>query len=376
MQTSLQAEVLLCPNCKEEVPKTLYCLNCGYPLYKIELDQPGLDEPEAAVVEAVTDRDEVETGEKMEEDEEVTITVDETPEIMEEEEFEIPPEPEVLPEIETTETVEVVEDEVLIEEEPSLEIEIEPVEEVTEEVVLEEEAVEIVETVEIETTSVEEVGSLEAETVEAIEELEMVEEITVEEEPTVDIVVESEPIHEPDPIIKEVMENFAKNISMKIKLVNLLKEDGVKTEIFNKLFESYIARGELLMNSRSETLERVRYDLESMEKALNEAKVGLEELEIRKAINDISEEEYAAKSPGYEWDIKQYKDEVGRKKAEIIYLEDITRVMTLDEITELIKTGEGCYEALDGISESKIDTEMVARVKVALEEALSCLRAS
>ena len=27
-----------CPNCKEEVPNTLYCLNCGFPLHKTKED--------------------------------------------------------------------------------------------------------------------------------------------------------------------------------------------------------------------------------------------------------------------------------------------------------------------------------------------------
>ena len=56
MQTGLQAEALLCPNCKEEVPKTLYCLNCGYPLYKIEVESEPMVEEDApepvAIVEA------------------------------------------------------------------------------------------------------------------------------------------------------------------------------------------------------------------------------------------------------------------------------------------------------------------------------------
>jgi len=34
MQEDIQEEVVHCPNCREEVPKTLYCLNCGHPLYK------------------------------------------------------------------------------------------------------------------------------------------------------------------------------------------------------------------------------------------------------------------------------------------------------------------------------------------------------
>jgi hypothetical protein len=168
------------------------------------------------------------------------------------------------------------------------------------------------------------------------------------------------------------MGNLAKNISMKIKLVDLLRTGGVKSEIFGKLFDSYMARGELLMNSRSEMLERVMYDLGSMEGALHEAKEGLEELDIRRAIEDVSEEEYAAKAPGFKWDIGQYKDEVGKKQAEIYYLEDIKRVMSSDEIGELVELGEGCFETLDELAE--IDGHTTARIRVSLEEALACIR--
>ncbi len=121
--------------------------------------------------------------------------------------------------------------------------------------------------------------------------------------------------------------------------------------------------------------ERVRYDLGSMEKALNEAKVKLEELEIRRSISDVSEQEYAAKSPGYEWDINNYEDEVRRKKAEIAYLGDINRILSREEIMELLETGEGCYGIVDDFGESeKISSEMVDRIKISLEEALKCLR--
>jgi hypothetical protein len=30
------SENVECPNCKEKVPKTLYCLSCGYPIYKMD----------------------------------------------------------------------------------------------------------------------------------------------------------------------------------------------------------------------------------------------------------------------------------------------------------------------------------------------------
>ena len=44
MQVDESPEVVNCPNCNEGVPKTLYCLNCGYPLYKTE--QGKEDDPE------------------------------------------------------------------------------------------------------------------------------------------------------------------------------------------------------------------------------------------------------------------------------------------------------------------------------------------
>ncbi|MFA9495978.1 MAG: hypothetical protein ACERKS_08675 [Candidatus Bathyarchaeota archaeon] len=46
---STKSEIIHCPNCKEDVPKTLYCLNCGYPLYKLEQEKKNED-PEAELV--------------------------------------------------------------------------------------------------------------------------------------------------------------------------------------------------------------------------------------------------------------------------------------------------------------------------------------
>ena len=417
MQTGLQAEALLCPNCKEEVPKTLYCLNCGYPLYKIEVEsEPAVEEdaPEpVAVVEAEAVEEEV-----VEVTPEPQIILE--PEVAQEENVEIAPEPmapmvveeeivlepiavieaepveedvvvlvDSVEEIETPveEIVAIPEaDEPVVEEIINFEPVIEPIADVTAEV---EDAVEIVAAPEVFEPVVEEIIDFEPEVepvadlnaeaeapVEAIVVVEEPEAVEVEEvfEPVVEVEPEvvAVPEYEPDPVVREVMGNLAKNISMKIRLVDLLRTGGVKSEIFSKLFDSYMARGELLMNSRSEMLERVRYDLGSMEGALHEAKEGLEELDIRRAIDDVSEEEYAAKAPGFQWDIGQYKDEVGKKQADIYYLEDIKRVMTSGEIGELVGIGENCFEALDELAE--IDGHTTARIRVSLEEALACIR--
>jgi len=333
-------------------------------LYKIEVESaPAVEEdaPEPVAVEAEVVEEEV-----VEVAPEPQVTIE--PEVVQEEIVEIMPEPPAP--IMEEEVVEIA-PEPIVEAEPVEEdvfVHVDSVEEIeapVEEIVAEPEVIEPV---------VEEVIEFEPVVeaiVEVIPEAPVEEEIVIAEEPeAVEIeevwepVVEAEPEvvavpeYEPDPVIKEVMGNLAKNISMKIKLVDLLRSGGVKSEI--------------LMNSRSEMLERVRYDLGSMEGALYEAKEGLEELDIRRAIEDVSEEEYAAKAPGFQWDIGQYKDEVGKKQAEIYYLEDIKRVMSTGEIVELVELGEGSSEALDELAE--IDGHTTARIRVSLEEALACIR--
>jgi len=364
----LQTEVILCPNCREEVPKTLYCLNCGYPLYKEELTKSEPEEKEDVVVEVAPEPFAIEPlleaaaeGASIEEDEPGV-----TPAVTEDVYVEAAPEFEPAFEaVEQIETVDVPQFEVVEEcGEPPAE----------EETPAEGEVVEAFDVVEI----VEEIESLEPEgpdVVEVVEKVAVVSEDVAEE--AVVEVVEPAAVFEPDPVIREVMENFAKNISMKIRLVSLLQDGEVKVETFERLFDSYVARGELLMNSRNETLERVRFDQDSREKALNEARIGLEELGIRKAIGDVSEEEYSAKSPGFEWDIGQYKDDVARKKAEIAYLGDLAHVMSAEEIDELRVQGEKSYETIDGLADSGVvGAETASRIKVTLEEALSCLKSS
>ena len=384
MQTGLQAESLLCPNCKEEVPKTLYCLNCGYPLYKIEVENEPVVEEDAPEPVAIVEAEAVE--------EEVAPEPHIEPEMVQEEIVEITPEllaPIVVEET-VLESIDVIETEPVEEDVVVLVDSVEEIEAPVEEVVAEPEIVEpvveeiidfepVIEPVADVNAEAEDEGEIEAPVEEAIEVAEEPEAVEVEEalEPVVEVEPEvvAVPEYEPDPVINEVMGNLAKNISMKIKLVDLLRTGGVKSEIFRKLFDSYLTRGELLMNSRSDMLERVRYDLGSMEGALHEAREGLEELEIRRTIADVSEDEYAAKAPGFQWDIGQYKDEVGKKQADIYYLEDITRVMSSEEIGELVGIGEGCFEVLDELTESEgIEGDTAAKIRVSLEEALACIR--
>jgi uncharacterized protein (DUF1778 family) len=388
MQTELKPEVVLCTNCKENVPKTLYCLNCGYPLYKMDmLEQAKKEEaeaePEDVVIEVAPEPFSLEPLRELAEitpievEPEAPDVVEDTPVEMTEIQTEVIPTDLALVIDEVTDIEAVTEDEITVEDvvahaAKALQLESEPVEEVVE--VVEEEAAEVIEVEEV-VAVVEEnaVEVIEIEEIPIVDEPEPEVEAVVEE-PFVEVIVEAEPSFEPDPDVREIMETFAKNIAMKIRLVKLLKDGEVKLETFNRLFESYAARGELLMNSRNEMMERVKFDLDNMERGLNEARIGLEELKIRMSIGDASDEEYNAKAPGFEWDIQKYQGDVEKGRAEIKFLGDLNTVISEDEISELKDLGGEGLESLEDLTYSgAINPEIAHRIKVTLDEALSCL---
>jgi len=338
MQTEMKTEVVLCPNCKEEVPKTLYCLNCGYPLYKMQSTPAAKDEEKKVEVS------EPETTEPLvvEKTEDTTIDDFSIDNVMDEvEDIGMNPEP-----VHPAEPAPLEPEPIVAAVEPEYTAPVEPVYEPEPVVSMEPEPViepEVVSTPEVITEPVVETSN-------------MIE-------------------YDPDPAIKELMGDFAKNLSMKIRLVDLLKSGEVKKETFHRLFESYLARGDHLMNSRNEMLERVKYELSSKETSYNETKIGLEELKIKRTIGDVTEGEYNAKAPGLEWDINKYEKEVNQKNAEIAYLSDISKVLSNEEIDELNQKGNNCLEGLDQLAYSNIlDPETAGRVRVSLEEAIACLK--
>ena len=182
---------------------------------------------------------------------------------------------------------------------------------------------------------------------------------------------------EVNPVVKEAMENLMRSISLRFWLVNLLLEGKIKEEHFNRLFESNKTRLKICMDRRNEMLKRAR-DLDSTEKALNEVKVNLAELEMKKAIGDISEKEYEAKAPAIKWDIGKYVDEISKRKIETVLLEDLTCVMSLEKIAQMKEMAANCRGAVQMCARSlekscNISSETASMVKTSLKETLVCL---
>ena len=423
MYGDLSSEVVHCPNCNEDVPKTLYCLNCGYPLYKIEQEEKAevqLEaEPEALVV-VVPEEPEVDMSIEIEQPDETFVLEETEPEIkpepMPEQELTEPepmlepepepmlepePEPELETEIETTIKVEELVEEAPLEQlEPEIhveEIEDEPIEdesvldmETEADILMEEEELEM--EPELEKEVIEEPPEEELEVEEPVlEEPEIAVEAPlteVDEEPiimepeetekTIDFIEEEPELMEairlefaPDPLTKEVMDNLAKNITLKIRLVRLLRDGQVKEETFKKLFDSYVEQGRIWVSRRDDTVRRFKADIERMEESLITARKDFELLEIRRNIGDADDEEYKVKAPAYNWDMEHLESEIKNRKGGVLYVANLRKLVPDEEIAELETMADSDYGELDKIEGITADT--IAKMKETLAESLNIL---
>jgi hypothetical protein len=367
MASGASGEVVHCPNCKEDVPKTLYCLNCGFPLYKEEqpkeeakAEPEAKPEPAKPVVPVEEDAvimvdDEEEEAVKSEETKvEVpaeTPGVEEAPTPKIEpvvepkvKELETTPEPAPQPEVpaeKTPEPAPVVE---VVEEKPA------------------EATSQALETPPVETPKSAEAPSessytgIEPSKIEAVE---LVEEF------------QAPKTFVPDPLTKDLMENFAKNISLKLKLVKLYRDGALKEETFTRLFEGYLQEGKIWSSRRDEILRKLAGEMEEMEDAYADATDALELLEVRKTIGEVSAGEYAAKAPAYRWDIDNFDNMIGDKRNRTAYLENISNAFTEAELKELKELASVQYNTLESLQLSK--DEFLAAIKDDLYEAIKIL---
>ena len=452
MYGDLSSEVVHCPNCNEDVPKTLYCLNCGYPLYKMDQqkeaearveaetfeemapDEPAMDmsveidqtenviemaesEQEPEIEEVTIDVEEPETEidvetedieEPLLQEEETSIETidssmmedvqepfDESEELEDMEPTEMPsPEPEILeaeeevsePLYETedseTETIDLPKD--LTEPENLFEPEEEPIEKEFEREVSEspetsqDEVVPVFVQPEIHEQPISMESSIDVEPPKTVETevndiFEPVETVNkpyhLEMKPDLmnDIKIE----FAPDPLTKEVMENLAKNITLKIRLVRLLRDKQVKEETFKKLFDSYVDQGKLWVSRRDEIVKRFNSDIDRMEQSLVAARKDYELLEIRKSIGDADEEEYGVKAPAFRWDIEHLETEIKNRKAGLLYVANLKKLCPQEEIVELRRMADSEYNELNSIE--GVAPETIARMKETLADALNSL---
>ena len=338
----VECKTVQCPHCKQDVPNAIYCLLCGFPLYSMKTgSQP---------VEAEKDEEPI------------------PPEFIQpvEEPKTIEPEPDPAP-IEAP----------IVEPEPVVEVVLQeqafpPPEfyaSIPEPVVVEEEAT--VEDVEIMVDEHEDrVGDT--------EDAEFSVQVSFNEPATFEQIGEdSEEMHgeyEPEPATKEMLKDLMNSISLKLWSVKLLTEGRAKEDHFTRLFKGYMERFDHCLSQRNKLLEKAQ-DVGVLTLKLENAKVGLGELEIRKSLGDLNRGEYDAKAPAYNCEIGHYEREIDKKNGEISYLENPGKILPHNEILNLQDLAQNNYESLDHLeSNGDISVDIAEMVRLSLQKDLSFLK--
>jgi hypothetical protein len=306
--------IVHCPHCKDDVPLSIYCLKCGYPMFELMKEHMSEDG---------SDGDEVSDGHTPDEGEEFRL---------EPEDLEAPQSEEAKPESKPDEESEAMNVDTQESTEPEEVQENEPPE-----------TVDTPDSDEVEATAA---------------------------EPQQD---ESDQGFEPDEALLSLMRNLANSINMKLWSVGQLLEGRISEQSFERLHEGYDARWRQLMDQRKERLAQAK-DLDSIEEGLERAYIGLGELEVKKTLNDLFEGEHEAKAPAYEWEISHYERQLEGRRGEIAFLERLSNVVPRDELAKMAERARGY---LDGMRSSEGLKELIngtyGRLKTSVEEIVAFL---
>jgi hypothetical protein len=376
-QDIVETETLVCTNCDKEVPKMLFCPNCGYPLYiEKKGEKAGTEDEEP--VEQKSQPDRVESVSDIEEKDETIISdeddssieVSEHIEIEEETKEEVTEKPKKqgffsraisfmgmkddvkasksdVTKHETDESISTQQDLFMGEyqreesvDESTMDLDDGVFHEEYQEEILEEE-------------------SMDSEESSELQEMEH-HEVEVPE-------IEEPDDFEPDRKLSEVQKNLFKVLSLKMWLVDTLRKGEMYEEHFVKKYREYEAQLEDYMTLRQGFLSHLK-DLEHLVKALRKAKVSLSELKMKKDLGIISENEYEVKAPFHEWDIKHYEEEISRRRASTAFLEDPSMVISADEFLKMKILAEDCLRSVEMGELTKISNKTLESLKTSLKQ--------
>lgn len=359
LQEDIERKTISCPNCEDTVPTTLYCLKCGYPLFNLlgEKEENGESDPAGAKEFFNLDP--------------LKDIQDEAPLVPEEDAGSTP----VPPDTHGMRS--------------GIELDLEPGET--------DEGANLNEAAFGESDVVGDSVSENEDLSRPEKMLESGEEMFVEGEPMTGILEPAshqfeneesrndsvadrlyvgkdwESEHGADPRIAELAKELMNSISLQLWSVNLLREGGVDEDHFGRIFQGYQARFERCMVQRNEMLEEAR-DTAAFEKKVNEAKVRLGELEVRRALGDLSEGEYEAMTPALRWILDHNEDLIAERKAEVALLEDLHQLMPADKIAETEEMAETAHEALERLNDSEnIGSKTVSRIRASLKDIMAYL---
>ena len=170
-----------------------------------------------------------------------------------------------------------------------------------------------------------------------------------------------------------LIKNLINSANLRLWSISQLLEGSMSEENFMRLFKGYDARWRLCIEQRRERLEQTR-DMRALQEGLERASVNLGELDLRKSIDDLYEGEYEAKAPAFQWEISHFEGEVEKRKERIRLLEDLRSVVSKEELSEIVSDARMYLERLESQQSTwEYSRETYEGVKASLEETFQYL---
>jgi hypothetical protein len=177
-----------------------------------------------------------------------------------------------------------------------------------------------------------------------------------------------------DKSILELNREMVNCVSLKLWSIDQLLEEKIDESQFNQLFEGYNARHQQLTDRRNEMLKHAR-DIDAYEELLKKVKISLDELEMRKSLDDLFEGEYEAKGPAFRWEIQHYQEKVSARKMEISYLKDLTNTISPEILSEMKETTQRLLHTLDNLEIVEyVSSETIENLRRSLEDIITLFK--
>ena len=93
-------------------------------------------------------------------------------------------------------------------------------------------------------------------------------------------------------------------------------------------------------------------------------------LDLRKSLDDVSEEEYHVKAAALNWDVSHYGKKTSECQMKSDYLRSLGGLIQVDEVNDLKDMAAGC---MDASSMKHINDSIREKIKKAIQEVSSIL---
>jgi hypothetical protein len=175
----------------------------------------------------------------------------------------------------------------------------------------------------------------------------------------------------PDKYTLETVQKIAKNIKYESYLVNLLKGDEIAHDAFFRLYNGLADDTHKMIVRRGELITEIDEKIIGYKSTVSTAQQGMKLLNIRKSINDASEEEYKIKAAALKWDLNNYGKKINEEEQKANYLKNLGSLIDEKELDKLTNDVNACCNTL-----AKLDMEDKAKEKIlnSMKDALAVLK--